>query len=292
MISRYEIFCKVVEAGSFTRVAGELGYSQSAVSQTIKALERELGVTLIDRKRDGMALTEDGRQFWPYLQAIRGAEEGLRQKEREMRGLGSGVIRIGTFTSVSRNLLPRLMKRFKEEHPTVAFILKQGEYTSIEQWVTEGSVDFGFVDANAVSRVEKQILYRDEMRAVLPQGHPLASQETLSLRQLAEEPFILLDEGEHSVVRSAFQKAGLVPRIEYEVYDDYSILAMVRQGLGVSAMYQLVLSGFEEGLEVRPIREEVERSVSLAWRNWQTMPLAARRFAEFILAYSGERSGE
>ena len=292
MISRYEIFCKVVEAGSFTRVAGELGYSQSAVSQTIKALERELGVTLIDRKRDGMALTEDGRQFWPYLQAIRGAEEGLRQKEREMRGLGSGVIRIGTFTSVSRNLLPRLMKRFKEEHPTVAFILKQGEYTSIEQWVMEGSVDFGFVDANAVTRVETRILYRDEMRAVLPQGHPLASQETLSLRQLAEEPFILLDEGEHSVVRSAFQKAGLVPRIEYEVYDDYSILAMVRQGLGVSAMYQLVLSGFEEGLEVRTIREEVERSVSLAWRNWQTMPLAARRFAEFILAYSGERSGE
>lgn len=291
MISRYEIFCKVVEAGSFTKVAGELGYSQSAVSQTIKALEREVGVTLIDRKRDGVALTEDGRQFWPYLQAIRGAEEGLRQKEREMRGLGSGVIRIGTFTSVSRNLLPRLMKRFKEEHPTVAFILKQGEYTSIEQWVTEGSVDFGFVDANAVSRVETRILYRDEMRAVLPQGHPLASQETLSLRQLAEEPFILLDEGEHSVVRSAFQKAGLVPRIEYEVYDDYSILAMVRQGLGVSAMYQLVLSGFEEGLEVRLIREEVERSVSLAWRNWQTMPLAARRFAEFILAYSGERSG-
>ena len=65
MISRYEIFCKVVEAGSFTRVAGELGYSQSAVSQTIKALEREVGVTLIDRKRDGVALTEDGRQFWP-----------------------------------------------------------------------------------------------------------------------------------------------------------------------------------------------------------------------------------
>ena len=292
MISRYEIFCKVVEAGSFTKVAGELGYSQSAVSQTIKALEREVGVTLIDRKRDGVTLTEDGRQFWPYLQAIRGAEEGLRQKEREMRGLGSGVIRIGTFTSVSRNLLPWLMKRFKEEHPAVAFVLKQGEYTSIEQWVTEGSVDFGFVDANAVSRVETRILYRDEMRAVLPQGHPLASQETLSLRQLAEEPFILLDEGEHSVVRSAFQKAGLVPRIEYEVYDDYSILAMVRQGLGVSAMYQLVLSGFEEGLEVRTIREEVERSVSLAWRNWQTMPLAARRFAEFILAYSGERSGE
>lgn len=286
MISRYSIFCRVIEAGSFTKVAGQIGYSQSAVSQTIKALEQELGTVLIDRRKDGIALTSDGKQFLPYLQAVSSAEEALGQKCSEMRGLKNSTVRIGTFTSVSRNLLPRLMKSFKEQYPEVHFILKQGEYTSIGEWVRDGSVDFGFVNADAVSGIDVKVLYRDEMMAVLPQGHPLARREELSLRELAREPFILLDEGDYSVIKTAFEKQRLMPRMEYKVYDDYSILAMVRQGLGVSVLYRLVLEGFEEGLELRPVREKPERPVALAWRNWETMSFAARRFAEFIMDYS------
>ena len=67
------------------------------------------------------------------------------------------------------------------------------------------------------------------------------------------------------------------------MYDDYSILAMIRQGLGVSVLYRLVLAGFGEGLAVRPVEEPLERTVALAWRQWETLPLAARRFAEFVL---------
>ena len=120
MLSRYDIFCKVVELGSFTRAA-----------------------------------------------------EALVQKRREMQGLENRMIRIGTFTSVSRNLLPQLMQQFKALYPGVHFVLQQGEYTSIAQWVREGQVDFGFVNAQAVSGLTMRTLYRDEMVAVLPPGHPL-----------------------------------------------------------------------------------------------------------------------
>ena len=126
-------------------------------------------------------------------------------------------------------------------------------------------------------------LYRDEMVAVLPPGHPLTGQGRVSLEELAAEPFILLDEGEYSLPLDAFARQGLTPRIEYKVYDDYSILAMIRQGLGVSVLYRLVLAGFGEGLAVRPVEEPLERTVALAWRQWETLPLAARRFAEFVL---------
>lgn len=88
MISRYGIFCKIIETGSFTKTAELLGYSQSAVSQTIKALEQETGTTLINRRKDGTLLTVDGAAYLPYFQQIYQAEEALERKEREMRGAG------------------------------------------------------------------------------------------------------------------------------------------------------------------------------------------------------------
>lgn len=265
-------------------MAEQIGYSQSAVSQSVKTLERELGVVLIDRKKDGITLTADGCQFYPYIQAVFNAERDLEQKQREMSGLENSTVRIGTFTSVSRNLLPRLMKRFKEHYPNVNFVLQQGEYTSIEKWVQEGSVDFGFVNADALSdsEIQMHVLYRDEMVAVLPKAHPLSEGKSVSLQQLSKEPFILLDEGDYSVPMNAFHLQNLLPEVEYKVYDDYSILAMVRQGLGVSVLYQLVLSGYEEGLEIRPISERPGRMVALAWRSRKTMALAAKRFMDFV----------
>ena len=261
MLSRYGIFCGVIEHKSFTRTAEKLGYSQSAVSQAVRALELETETVLIDRRKDGIALTPDGEQYLPYFQQIHQAEQNLERKEQEMKGLKNSVVRIGTFTSVSRIFLPGLMMEFKKEHPDIRFILQQGEYTSIARWVEEGSVDFGFANAEAVNNLHTQILYRDEMVAVLPKGHRLAKKEIVSLKDLATESFILLDEGEYSVPE---------------------ILAMIRQGLGVSILYRRVLEGFGADLVIRPVKEQMERPVALVFRNWDTMPYAARKFASYV----------
>lgn len=286
MISRYGIFCRVVEQGSFTRAAEELGYSQSAVSQNVRALEQETGVTLLSRRKDGVQLTQDGQEFYPYIQSIFQAEQALERKRQETMGLQNSLIRIGTFTSVSRNLLPPMMKRFKEKYPDVRFVLRQGEYTSIPQWIRQGEIDFGFVNQDAVEGMETRLLYEDHMLAVLPQGHRLEGKSSLTLRDISTEPLILLDEGEHSVLLDAFHSAGLTPKLAYEVYDDYSILSMVRQGLGISVLYEKVVAGFEQGLSLRPIQESPRRRVALSWLSWDTMPYAARRFAEFLMENS------
>lgn len=286
MISRYGIFCRVVEQGSFTRAAEELGYSQSAVSQNVRALEQETGVTLLSRRKDGVQLTQDGQEFYPYIQSIFQAEQALERKRQETMGLQNSLIRIGTFTSVSRNLLPPMMKRFKEKYPDVRFVLRQGEYTSIPQWIRQGEIDFGFVNQDAVEGMKTRLLYEDHMLAVLPQGHRLEGKSSLTLQDISTEPLILLDEGEHSVLLDAFHSAGLTPNLAYEVYDDYSILSMVRQGLGISVLYEKVVAGFEQGLSLRPIQESPRRRVALSWVSWDTMPYAARRFAEFLMENS------
>lgn len=286
MLSKYDIFCKVVEYSGFTKAANAIQYSQSAVSQTVKNLEQELGLVLLTRGKEGIHLTPDGEAIFPYIQAIANAEDALARRQREMQGLRGSHIRIGTFTSVSRTLLPGWMVDFKRSHPGVRFVLEQGEYTTISEWVKSGAIDFGFVNLDAVSEMEGRLLYTDKMCAVLPQDHPLTRQTSVSLRDLATSSLILLDEGDFNVPMRAFDAAGLEPQIEYEVYDDYTIIAMVEKKLGVSIMYERVLAGYATSVATRPINEDLSRRVGIVWNNWETMPIAARRFVEFILAQS------
>ncbi|MGX8714171.1 MAG: LysR family transcriptional regulator [Lachnospiraceae bacterium] len=284
MISKYAIFCKLVEIGNFTRTADKLGYSQSAVSQAVKSLEQELNLTLISRNKGGIVLTSDGERIYPYIAAINNAERALETMQQEMHSLENSSIRIGTFTSVSRNLLPQMMKLFKERYPGIQFILRQGEYTSIRDWLKEGSIDLGFLNSDIYNDLEMEPLYKDDMRAIVPEDHPLAEMEEVSMRQLAKEPFILLDEGEFSLPMKLFNEYKLEPRIEYHVYDDYSILAMIRQGLGVSMLYHTVLAGLsDDGVKEIPVREKPLRTIALAWNSYDTMPLAAKRFSEFVI---------
>ena len=305
--SKYHIFCRVVDLGSFTKAAEELGYTQSAVSQIIKALESDLETVLLERRRDGIRLTSDGAQYLPFLRDLSAAEGALAEKQREMAGLESSTILIDTFTSVSRNILPQLMSSFRTTYPGVSFVLRQSEYASIHEDLLAGRVDLGFISVGAgvgdpsgpaaVSEhpasddapaiypdLQMQKLYDDEMVAVLPPEHPLTRKKRVSMKDLAGETFILMDEGaENNTALEGFRRAGLTPNIGYEVYDDYTIMSMIRQGLGVSLLFRRVVRGFSEGVVIRELTSPLTRPVYLAWTNRETLPLAARRCADFIL---------
>lgn len=283
-MNRYDVFIRIVETGSFTQAAAELGYTQSAISQMVHTLENELNTTLLLRSKTGVTLTADGREYLPYIQSVSNAQRELDVKCQEMQGLESGIIRVGTFTSVSRTWLPRFIKEFKKMYPPVQFILRQGDYTSICQWVAEGSVDFGFTNPDVTSRLTIIPLCTDHMRAILPPGHPLADEDVIPLETLASLPYILLDEGlELSVPLTAFYKHGLVPNIQYTVVDDYTIMSMVEQGLGVSSLYDLVLEGYHQNIVTKPICPEVTRTLALAYKNRKVLPIASRYFIDFIL---------
>jgi DNA-binding transcriptional LysR family regulator len=145
-MNRYIAFLKVFERNSFSDAARDLGYTQSAVSQMIKSLEEELGVTLLVRSRSGVALTYEGRHLLPYIRDTVNAYRMLQSQAAGFSGLEQGTIRLGTFTSVSSYLLPPAMERFRRLHSGIRFELYQGLYYEIEDWVREGVVDFGFTD--------------------------------------------------------------------------------------------------------------------------------------------------
>lgn len=282
-MNRYEVFMKVIEKESFTKAAVDLGYTQSAVSQMVQALEDELSTTLIFRSRKGITLTPDGKEYLPYINNVRNSYRELLEKNKEMQGLERGLIRIGTFSSVSSNWLPKLMKDFKKIYPSVQFQLQQGEYTSIVEYIKEGSVDFGFINPKAAVDLDTVALKPDEMLAVLPYNHPLVDKDCVTLEELSTEPFILLEEGELSEPLEIFKQHHLSPNIQFRVHDDYTIMSMVENGLGISILPELIMNRANYQLVKKKITPSIIRIIGIAYKDKKTLPIASRYFIDFII---------
>ncbi|WP_155590970.1 LysR family transcriptional regulator [Lysinibacillus cavernae] len=289
-MNAYHAFIKVIETGNFTKAAEELGYTQSAISQMVNSLEKELSTTLILRSRTGITLTPDGEEFLPYIRNISNSQLELLEKQNEMKGLQRGLIRIGSFSSVACHWLPELIKDFKQKYPAVHFNIYQGEYTVISNWVKEGFVDFGFVNPDAVSKLTTIPLQEDDMLAVLPTNHYLASENKVLLKELIGEPYILLDEGEINETLTVFKQNGLEPNIQFRVHDDYAIMSMIEQGLGISVLPKLVLDRCPYSIVTKPISPSVRRTISLVYKDKRVLPIASRYFIDFLIERFKEKT--
>ena len=156
-IQKYLAFVKTVECGSFTRAAGVLNYSQSGISRMIGDLEREWQVTLLERGKSGVRLTSEGTRLLPYAKRVCSEYEKLQAEVDEINGLKSGLIRIGTFSSVATHWLPNIIREFQKEYPGIDYELILGDYTEIETWIEEGRVDCGFLRLPARKELEAEI---------------------------------------------------------------------------------------------------------------------------------------
>lgn len=289
-MNRYKAVVKIAETGGFTKAARELGYTQSAISQMVKSLEEELETVLFVRSKKGVELTSDGEELLPYMKNIYHAYRKLKEKRSEMEGVEKKTIRIGAFASVSCHWLPGLLKAFKERYPSVSFELYQGDYTAIEELVKEGSVDFGIINPQAVTSPELQTipLKKDPMLAVLPLSHPLAEKDKVPLKELAKQPFILLEEGSLNEPLENFEESGISPNIQYIVHDDYTIMAMIEKGLGVGILSELILNRVNYRIAVRSIEPSLSRTIGVVFRNKKILPIASRKFLDFFIQAYGE----
>ena len=275
---------KIVELGSFSKAAEALGYTQSSMSQMIASLEEELSIKLLNRFRTGAKLTLEGEKLYPYIERMIYQYWAAQEKAKEIRGLETGVIRIGTLASISAHWMPALLKEFQARYPGVEFVMHQGDYTSIQEWIKTGAVDFGFVSPRAVNGLETIVLKEGAMLAVLPEGHPLAEREAVPLAELAAEPFILLEEGHYYEPLDVFRSIGVTPNVKYTIHDDYAIMAMVEAGLGVSILAELILHRTSYRLALRPTDPPVRRTLAVAYKDRASLPMASRRFIEYLRA--------
>lgn len=286
---RYIALKKIVELGSFTKAADVLGYTQPAMSQMITSLEKELSIKLLYRSRYGIRLTIEGERLFPAIQNTISQYQSMQEIAKEIRGLDSGTIRIGTLSSISCHWLPQLIQAFQEKYPNVEFILHQGDNNSIPEWIRTSEIDFGFVNLDVLlSASETRFIKEREYRAVLPLCHPLANAPYVTLEDLAKDPFLVIEEGSLSKPLEAFRQAGLEPSVRLRVHDDYSILSMVETGIGVSILPELVLRKTNYKVAIRPLHPVVTRKIGLVAKGNNELPIASKYFIDFLFAHIDE----
>lgn len=287
-IKKYETFVKVVELGSLTKAAEALGCTQSAVSHILNDLEEEFGFTLLQRGRGGARLTENGAQVLPAIRGILNYSEQLHQTVSSICGLDTGAIRIGTVTSVAVHWLPGILKEYSAQHPNIDFKLHNGDYGDVNRWLAEGSIDVGFLALPTETDCECIPLAQDRLLAVLPKDHPMASLPRFPVAQVQNEHFISLLESSDMDARSVLTAAGVRPNIRFTTKDDYAIIAMVEQGLGMSIMPELLLRRLSENVVTLELIPRSSRLIGIAIPNASRSSPATRSFADFVVEWIKE----
>ncbi|PEJ52368.1 LysR family transcriptional regulator [Bacillus sp. AFS002410] len=281
-IQKYMAFVKAVEYGSFTGAADALNYTQSGISRMISDLEAEWKVTLFERGRTGITLTSDGLKLLPQLKRICNEHEILRMQVEDLHDMKSGMIRIGTFSSVATHWLPNMIKFFKKDYPNIDFELLLGDYSEIENWIVEGRVDFGFLRLPTKVEIETIFVEEDRLLAVIPKDHPLANCDKFPLSELENSPFMLLEKGGKADISEIFEKNQISPLIHFTTWDDYAILSMVENGLGISILPELILQRIPYKVISKELEVPAFRNIGVAMREEKSLSLAAKRFLEYL----------
>ncbi len=283
-MNRFKAIQKIVEFGSFSKASDAIGCTQSAISQMVASVEAELGIKIFNRSRTGITLTHEGAELFPFIERAIYQYRAVKERALEIRGLETGTVRMGTPGSISAHWLPGLIKEFKEKHPGIEFVISQGDYISIAQWVESGAIDFGFVNTQAISTSElhSRFIKAGRMLAILPEEHPLAKHEVVLLKDLASEQFILLEEGGYSEPLVMFKSIGAEPNVNYTIHDDYAIMNMVEAGLGVSILAELMLRRIDYHLALRPTDPPIIRPISIIYKDSMSLSVAAKKFIELL----------
>ncbi len=281
-ILKYMAFIRTVEYGSFTKAAEILNYSQSGISRMIHDLEREWNVILLERSRAGVQLTSDGMKLLPYAKNLCSEYQKLQMQVDELNGLQSGLIRIGTFSSVATHWLPNIIREFQRDYPNIDYELLLGDYTEIEEWIADGRVDCGFLRLPTRGDFETIFLERDNLLVVLPENHPMADCKQFPVTALCNDPFMLLEKGARAEVSEIFERCNLTPKVHFTTWDDYAIMSMVESGLGISILPQLILKRIPYRIIVKELDIPAYRDIALALRDKKTASLAVKRFLEYL----------
>ena len=281
-LQKYLSFVKTVEYGSFTKAAEILNYTQSGISRMIADLEKEWGVTLLERSKYGVKPTSDGMKLLPYAQNLCADFDKLKMQVDELNGLQSGLIRIGTFSSVATHWLPNIIKEFQKDYPNIDYELLLGDYTEIEEWIHTGRVDCGFLRLPTHPDFETIFLEKDKLMAIIPENHPLKDSKKFPVTALCDEPFMLLEKGAKAEISEIFERNNLTPNVKFTTWDDYAVMSMVESGLGIAILPELILKRVPYRIIEKELDVPAYRNIGLALRDKKTASLAVKRFIEYL----------
>jgi DNA-binding transcriptional LysR family regulator len=283
------VLVTVVDEGGFTAAANELGMTQSGVSQAVQALEEAVGVALLSRGRERIAPTEIGLHVLSEARAALRAVERVREHCAGWAGLNKGTLRIGSVASAATRMLPDRLRAFRTRYPGIEIVLLEGTDGEVCEWVVRNAVDIGLT-AECSTDLHGEVIAEDDFVVVVERRHRLASTRPISIRDLADQPFIMSGAGCEPTIRSFFADVACTPRVAFTVRDMTALFEMVRQGLGVTIVPSLSLPSDRANLRVLELKPARCRRLLAVTRTPQPLVPAAEAFLGLLRLRSKPRA--
>ncbi|MGE6896160.1 LysR family transcriptional regulator [Priestia flexa] len=284
-------FIEVARREHVSEAAEHLHVAQSAISRQIANLEDELGVELFQREGRNVKLTSIGKLFLEHTETAMKAIDYAKEQVDEYLDPERGTIKIGFPTSLSSHLLPTIISAFKENHPNVAFHLRQGSYKFLIESVKKRDINIAFLGPVPVDDedIEGHILFTEKILALVPSSHPLATQENLRLRDLRNEDFVLFPNGFvlRKIAVDACKQAGFMPNISSEGEDLDAIKGLVSAGMGITLLPESTVSETTPRFTTKiPIHTpEVKRTVGMIIPRNRNLAPSDQIFYEFVKSF-------
>lgn len=218
----------------------------------------------------------------PFLRKVLNDYQEMEGQICRMNGIETGVVRIGTFSSVAINWLPNIFAALQKDYPGIEYEMLLGDYDEVEHWIEEGRVDCGFLRLPTLSKFDAILLKQDEYKVVLPAGHSLAGKETIAVEDLNDLPFLLLEHGGKTEVSDLLERYHVQPDIRFTTWEDFAIMAMVEKGMGVSILPDMILRRIPYKIEIRSLQTPYYRSIGLAVKDQKHITPAVQKFIEYL----------
>ncbi|HIR21852.1 MAG TPA: LysR family transcriptional regulator [Candidatus Aphodousia faecalis] len=288
-ITKFRAFLATVECGSFTEAAKRLYYTQSAVSRMVSDLESQWGVALLNRKKTGLTLTPAGAALLPYIRQICSDEMRLNGVLQDMTGLKQGVVRLGTVTAVANEWLPIVLKKLMQEAPGIEYEVLIGNGDVIDDWLKEDRIDVGLFTPKRDGNLNAELLHLDEFRVIFPKEHPLSKYKKIPLRVLQDYPYILHGASWCKELENGLKHGRQRIPVRYTTVGATSIVNLVKAGIGVSILPELLLENDKTKVESRPLDPPLYRKLFVVTHGTPTMP-AVKVFLERLPALLKKRA--
>ena len=273
----------VLESGSITAAAEKLGYTVSGISRMMAALEAESGFPLLLRSKTGVVPTEDCRHMLPTLQELARLGALYEARSSAVRGLDTGVIRVGSVYGAYYDWLAQTIAAFSKRHPGIEVRFLQGSSSEFYAQLTRHELDFSIVSRRE-GDYEFHLLRKDLLLAWLPRNHPCVKNGIYPLRNFETDPYIDTFPGQETDNSRAFRANGIAPHSRFLSKDVQATHAMIAAGLGVALNNAILAYGLDlSDIIMLPTDPPVEVEIGIAAPRKEDRSPAAEHFLKYAL---------
>ncbi|PLX80381.1 MAG: LysR family transcriptional regulator [Desulfuromonas sp.] len=284
-LRQIRVFVEVARQGNFTRAAERLHVAQPAVSISIRKLEDELGLTLLNRQEKQVTLTTEGETLLRHAERILEDCNAATAEMTELRGLESGEVRIGIPPMMSSYFFPRIIRQFRDRYPNLSLSVNGEGAANIQRLISKGEIDMGVIAGHRVPpELEYQHFLREEIVACVPHDHPLAGRQQIGMTEFLREPQIVFRKGYYmrELMDTLMGEEDGHPRIVFETNLFSLVRSLIKERLGISTFLRMVVSDDPE-LAAVSFSPPVYLDLVIAWKANRYLSRANRAFIDFLV---------